>query len=358
MTRFLAVSGVIGWLVAAPAHVAAQQTPETLVAVETLPPEPTVLTSGDAVKMTYRLRFPDLTDQGKEIVVLEDRMAAGALLVPPFEAVDLAVERRRAGAEHVWDFTYRLRLINAEKSNYTVPPIAISWLVHDFGEELEDAEVRQIETAAAVVRYVSTVTDIGRLDIRDTISLGEYRAVAATWRIVAWVVSPLPLLAWILYVGRLARRRPVADRREIAADDDRETELPVTLSVAAARRQLRPRIEALRAPAADDLTSPVAERDLVIGLRDYLHAELPELNAGDTPREIRRYVETNLALGPRRDALMVLAALLADYQRRLEHGTTLPPGDRSGDALAMETSLDSLRRHLQVWRRITQTFSR
>ena len=152
-----------------------------------------MLTSGDAVKMTYRLRFPDLTDQGKEIVVLEDRMAAAALLVPPFEALDLAVERRRAGGDHVWDFTYRLRLINAEKTNYTVPPIAVYWLVHDFGEDLEDAEVRQTETAPAVVRYVTTVIDVGRLDIRDTISLGEYGAVAAMWRVVAWVVSPLPL---------------------------------------------------------------------------------------------------------------------------------------------------------------------
>jgi hypothetical protein len=83
MTRVLAAAAVLGWLAAAPAAVAAQHAPEGLVAVETLPPEPTVLTSGDAVRMTYRLRFPDLTEQGKEIVVLEDRMAAAALVVPP-----------------------------------------------------------------------------------------------------------------------------------------------------------------------------------------------------------------------------------------------------------------------------------
>ena len=358
MIRLLAVSGVIGWLVAAPAHAAAQHTPETMVAVETLPPEPTVLTSGDAVKMTYRLRFPDLTDQGKEIVVLEDRMMADALLVPPFEALDLALERRRVGVEHIWDFTYRLRLIHAEKSNYTVPPIAIYWLVHDFGEDLENAEVRQIETEPAVVRYVTTVTDVGRLDIRDTISLGEYGAVAAMWRFIAWIVAPLPLLAWVLYVGRLSRRRPAAARREFAAEDNEATELPVASSVAAARRQLRRRIAALRAPSPDAAAWAAADRDLVIGLREYLHAELPELNPGDTPREIRRYVETALPSSPRREALLVLATQLADYQSRLEHGMAAPADARSADALALEAALDSLKRHLQVWRRLTQTFSR
>lgn len=358
MTRFLAVSGVIGWLIAAPTQAAARQAPGTPVAVETLPPEPTVLTSGDAVKMTYRLRFPDLTDQGKEIVVLEDRMTAEALLVPPFEAVDLAVDRRSAGGEHVWDFTYRLRLINAEKATYTVPPIAIYWLVHDFGEDLEHAEVRQIDTAPAFIRYVTTVTDTGRLDIRDTISLGEYRTAAATWRIIAWVVSPLPLLAWVLYVGRLSRRRPAAARREIAADNDQSAAPPETLSVAAARRQLRRRIAALRDPDPDDRVSEAVARHLVIGLREYLHAELPELNPGDTAREIRQYVEAGRPSSPRREALLVLATQLADYQRRLEQGLTVPAADRSGDAAALDAALDSLRGHLQVWRRITQAFTR
>ena len=359
MNRFLAVSGVIGWLAAAaPGHAAAQPTPETLVAVDTLPPEPTVLLSGDAVRMTYRLRFPDLTDQGKEIVVLEDRMTAAVLLVPPFEAVDLTVGRHRAGGEHVWDLTYRLRLINAEKTNYVVPPIAIYWLVRDIGEDIEDAEVRQIDTAPAVVRYVTTVTDVGRLDIRDTISLGEYGAIAGIWRVVAWVVSPIPLLAWVLYVGHLSRRRPVAARRETAAEHDQDAELPVALSVGAARRQLRRRIGALGASAFDDGSSGMSERDLVIALREYLHAELPELNSGDTPREIRRYVETALPSNPRREALLVLATLLADYQGRLEQGIVTSPSNPSDDARALEASLASLRGHLQVWRRVTQAFTR
>jgi hypothetical protein len=125
------------------------------------------------------------------------------------------------------------------------------------------------------------------------------------------------------------------------------------LSVAAARRQLRRSIA-----AAAEGRSEAAVRDLVIGPRDYLHAELPELNPGDTPRDIRRHVETALPSGPRRDALLVLATQLADGQRRLEHGTTAPPGDRTGDVVALEASLDSLRGHLQVWRRITEVFKR
>ena len=45
------------------------------VSVETLEIEPTVVKTGDLIIQTYRVRFPDLINEGREVIILEDRMA-------------------------------------------------------------------------------------------------------------------------------------------------------------------------------------------------------------------------------------------------------------------------------------------
>ena len=51
------------------------------VRVETLELEPTVVKTGDLILQRYRVRFPDLIDEGQEILMLEDRMAPETLPV-------------------------------------------------------------------------------------------------------------------------------------------------------------------------------------------------------------------------------------------------------------------------------------
>ena len=359
MIRLVAMACFIGLMAAVDL---AQDAEEQLVTVETLPPEPTVIMSGDAVSVTYRVRFPELKDTGKEIIILEDRMTPEGLAVHPFEGIGLQIDKRAIRGEHVWDFVYRLRLIHSDKSNYTIPAISVYWLLRDFGEAIEKAEVQQVETTPATVRYVTTITDSGLLDIRDTLDLEEYAPLATAWTTVAWVVSPLPLLIWIVYVVRLSRRpRPISVRDRTDEELDRaEQQLSAPPSVTLARRQLRRTIRQLRdtAPGEDRPALPALERDLVIATRDYLHAELAELNHGDTAREIRNYVETRVPPGDRQQALLALASRLVVYQRRLELGVPESIPDPNEEARALDLSLDQLRPHVQMWRRVRNGLTR
>ena len=116
--------------------------PDSWVQVETLELEPTVVKSGDLITQVSRLRFPDLLSEGKEIIILEDRMAPENLPVNPFEGVSLTVRKSRIGDEHIWDFVFGFRLIAPEKSHYVLPAFSFFYLVRDLGEDVEDAEVR------------------------------------------------------------------------------------------------------------------------------------------------------------------------------------------------------------------------
>ncbi len=89
--------------------------------IETLEIEPTVAKTGDLIIQTYRVRFPDLVGEGREIIILEDRMAPENLPVHPFEAVSLDITKRQIEDEHVWDFAYGLRLMSPEKALYVLP---------------------------------------------------------------------------------------------------------------------------------------------------------------------------------------------------------------------------------------------
>ena len=59
--------------------------------VETLELEPTVVKTGDVISQTYRVHFRDLISEGREIIILEDRMAPENLPVHPFEGVSLDI---------------------------------------------------------------------------------------------------------------------------------------------------------------------------------------------------------------------------------------------------------------------------
>ena len=176
------------------------------IQVETLELEPTVVKTGDVITQTYRLRFPDLISEGREILVLEDRMVPENLPVHPFEAVTLDVYKSQVEDEHIWDFEYGLRLIAPEKAVYVVPSFSFYYLMRDLGEDIEDAEIQQVDGGQGLVRYVSTMTDVPILDIRDSIELGEYSARATFLNTLAWTVAPLPLLIWVVFLVRLVRK--------------------------------------------------------------------------------------------------------------------------------------------------------
>ena len=175
------------------------------VRVETLELEPTVVKTGDLILQRYRVRFPDLIDEGQEILMLEDRMAPETLPVHPFEGVSLSIDKARVDDEHIWVFTYGFRLVDPSKMTYILPNFSFYYLVRDLGQDFEDAEVQQVDGGQGLVRYVTTITDEPILAIRDDIELGSFAGWSTFFRILAWGAW-LPLFVWAVMLVRLARK--------------------------------------------------------------------------------------------------------------------------------------------------------
>ena len=296
--------------------------------VETLEIEPTVVKTGDVITQVYRVRFPDLIAQGREIIILEDRMVPENLPIHPFEAVSLEIRKRQVESEHIWDFAYGMRLIAPEKAVYVVPSFGFYYLVRDLGEDIEDAEIQQIDGGQGLVRYVTTMNDLPVLDIRDTIELGEFGGQAVFFRAMAWAVAPLPLLLWLVFLVRLARKPKTVSleaAREAEELDRIEAQIPVPPSIWEARRTLRAQLRALAGAAQGGGAAVIS--GLVISARDYLRAELPDVNSGDTPRDIKAHVD-GLKDGARKEALSTLASRLVVYQdgARAGRGHDREPG--------------------------------
>jgi hypothetical protein len=364
LLRVLALGVVMGLAVAVGSAQENHQTAANLpLSVETLPTEPTVVKTGDLITQAYRVRFADLLAEGKEIIVLEDRMAPENLAVAPFEGVALRVEKRRLGDEHIWDFVYQFRIVNPAKATHMLPSFSVYWLTRDLGEEIDELEVARYETDPVPVRYVTTIPDEGAVDIRDVIRLGAFSRHAALFRAIEYGVAPLPLVLWIVMLVGLARqprrgrkpRQQVSREAEIAAPS-----VPENPSVRDARRSLRRDLARFGAVSAGDdaRTALEAERALVISLREYLRAEVPELNPGDTPKEIQRYIEARLRSGARKEALGILASRLVSLQSGLEKGTPGVVTDPVEEARTIQAVVDRLRPHMRVVQRATGLLKR
>ena len=352
MVRRLAVVTFVVSLVFADS--AAAQSP---IAVETLELEPTVVKTGDVISQTYRLRFPDLISEGREIIVLEDRMVPENLPVHPFEAVSLNVVKRRIEDEHIWDFEYGLRIIAPEKAVYLVPSFAFYYLIRDLGEDIEDAEIQQVDGGQGLVRYVSTMTDVPVLDIRDTIELGEFGGRAALFSTAAWAVAPLPLVVWLVFLVRQWRKKevvPTEVARELEEIERLEAQIPVPPSIWEARRTLQGHVRLLQAVEGNGALGDL-KQDLVISTREYLRAELPALKSGDTPKDILRHIE-GLDDGGRKTALATLAARLVEHHAGLEQGDASTIANPKEEARLLDDALVALRPHVRLWRTFTGMF--
>ena len=338
--------------VAAQTPVPAAMTEAPLIEIETLAVEPTVVKTGDPITQVYRVRFPDLVGEGKEIIILEDRMVPENLPIHPFEGVSLAVEKRLVDDVHIWDFVYGMRLVSPDKTAYVIPAFSFYYLIRDLGEDIEDAEVQQADGGGSLVRYVTTMTDEPILDIRDTVTLGRFGGRAAMFRTIAWTVAPLPLLLWLFMLVRSGRKpREVSLEQQEEADElERiEAQIPIPPSIWEARRSLTRQLRELEGLVSSDNGSLRAvERSLLISTRDYLRAELPGLHTGDTPKDIQRHVE-GLKDGGRRRALQTLASRVVAYQSSLEGDAGSAIQSPIEEAQTLQESLSALRPHVRLW---------
>ena len=79
MRQIVLACMVVGFIggnvsIAAQEPVSAVGADASLIRIETLELEPTVVKTGDVITQTYRVRFPDLISDGREILILEDRI--------------------------------------------------------------------------------------------------------------------------------------------------------------------------------------------------------------------------------------------------------------------------------------------
>ena len=355
MTHIDAIVASLLLLVSVPA---AAQPPEVDVSrrgpvrVETLELEPTVVKTGDLITQLYRVRFPDLISEGQEIIILEDRVAPEALPVHPFEAVSLTVDKSRIEDEHIWDFIYGFRLVDPNKMTYLLPNFSFYYLIRDLGEDIEDAEVQQVDGGQGLVRYVTSITDEPLLGIRDTIELGTFAGRATFFQTLAWTVAPLPLLVWLVMLVRLSRKPKTISLEKQQAEDELarlEAQIPVSPSIWEARREVSRQLRTLQGlpKGADSKGLATCARGLVLALRDYLRADLPELHPGDTALDMQRHV-AGLTDGPRKAALGVLTARLVAYQRGLESDGAPPIERPIEEARELAGALSQLRPHLRL----------
>ena len=324
--------------------------------VETLDLQPTVVKTGDLITQPYRVRFPDLITEGREIIILEDRMAPETLPVHPFEGVSLTIEKSRIEDEHIWDFTYGFRLVDPNKMTYILPNFSFYYLIRDLGEDIEDTEVQQVDGGQGLVRYVTTITDEPVLRIRDTIELGSFAGRATFFRTLVWTVAPLPLFIWLVMLLRLSRKPKAISMEKVQEAEELariEAQILVPPSIWEARRQLNRQLSAMQdlSPSADAVALAGFERGMVLSLRDYVRAELPDVRSGDTALDMQRYVE-GLTDGPRKEALRTLTARMVAYQHGLERSEPAPIESPSSEAASLEEALRQLRPHVRLLNRL------
>ena len=341
---------------------AVEEAPTGPVRVETLELEPTVVKTGDLITQRYRLRFPDLVADGQEIIILEDRVAPEALPVHPFEGVSLTVEKDLVDGEYIWDFVYGFRLVDPNKMTYLLPNFSFYYLVRDLGEEIEDAEVQQVDGGQGLVRYVTSITDEPLLDIRDTIELGAFAGRATFFQTLGWAVAPLPLLLWFVMLLRFARKpKAVSLEKQQEADElaRLEAQVPVQPSIWEARRAVNRELKTLQdlPPGADPEQLAGYERGMVLALRDYFLADIPELVPGDTSLEMQRHI-SGLKDSHRREVLGVLAERLVAYQRGLETDGAAPIDSPPLEADVLAGALAKLRPHVRLLNNIKSLVGR
>ena len=208
-----------------------------------------------------------------------------------------------------------------------------------------------------LVRYVSTMTDVPVLDIRDTIELGEFGGRAVLFSTMAWTVAPLPLLVWLVFLVRQWRKREVVAHR--GRPRDRGDRAPGGDGSCAALHlggapDLQGHVRALQAAEGNGALGDL-KQELVISTREYLRAELPALKSGDTPKDILRHVE-DLDAGGRKTALATLASRLAEHHAGLEQGEASTIANPQEEARLLDDALGALRPHVRLWRAFTGVF--
>ena len=231
---------------------------------------------------------------------------------------------------------------------YILPNFSFYYLIRDLGEDIEDTEVQQVDGGQGLVRYVTTIHRRAGAAHPGHDRAGSFAGRATFFRTLVWTVAPLPLFIWLVMLLRLSRKPKAISMEKVQEVEELariEAQILVPPSIWEARRQLNRQLSAMQdlSPSADAVALAGFERGMVLSLRDYVRAELPDVRSGDTALDMQRHVE-GLTDGPRKEALRTLTARMVAYQHGLERSEPAPIESPSSEAASLEEALRQLRR--------------
>lgn len=300
--------------------------------VETLPPTPAVVKSGEFFQQTYRIHFLDLSARGQEIVVLEDQLSAFNVPIFPFEAINLDKAKNKVGNVHIWDFTYTLRLLNKEKGVYIIPKIRIPW-IWEGGEQNHPV----VETEEVPVHYISTITPGAFLNVRDRIDFGSFYRTAQRLWVVSGTLLVVLVTFWAVALFKQGRLRHQSAMLPLVIAQEADEGMPEgirVLSFKQARRNLQHALrcwkKATAHPPVFSESEPPAPFWLKQGREVFgsLYVFLTAAGGypiGHTPKDILNDLRLGVVQRPIRigwqNILLFLAERLVLYQWFLENGT-------------------------------------
>lgn len=324
------------------------------IIVETGPPVPSVVKSGEPFRITYKVKYTDA------VVVLEDymRLDSLALVAPESEEKPDAKNVSAAKAEvlnveigevvrdgsdekgfiNVQNFIYTFIIIG-DHGEYKVPSFDFVWVEKEAGatvaEVKEARELQKFPTDEAGVVYVSTIVRPPTPFIREGIRFDSLAVFAQRAPMLAYgVIMFFSAIAFVVVVRFF--RQPAVPESETAADDIGTEDPPAAYEgtpVLPARKARRKFLRELKMLERKVNTSSFSGKETVENLYSLVRTLiLSELAQGpvraydsDSPSRICKQLESfsdkqKKQLGRKYGVSIELAGRLKNYYENIESG--------------------------------------
>lgn len=293
---------------------------------------PTTVITGQQFTQTYLVRFIDLTDQGEMIEVKEAEISKVGTL-GDFEVLKLEKEKVvppvKEFTEHWWYLTYTLRIINSEKGPKVIPPLPIPWVLVGAGQDPNDSSLKvnsDMKTDPVHINYVTTIpAKETSLDIRDSLSFGNFSRIAFWLKVASWSLGIVPLSLFVLALARRRRSSPAVqdvktfDFADVDAESISDIEvMPRDKALRELKKMLR-NFHKLNPSTCKESDLFSLERRLSHLLSNFLRAEL-SLSLGATPTEMISHAGKNLKDLKNGNLVLELARINAFYDNEVQRG--------------------------------------
>lgn len=311
---------------------------------------PTMVRTGEPIKQTYRVRYVNLESSGQEVIFWKEDMEAKLIQVSPFEAISLERKPKQneptpvysidkngkaRAVEYFWDFEYTLRIIDPEKKIYKIPSFNFWWSLKDAGTDLKQVAKNPFPTDEVFINYVSLpVPGDPYLDVRDNIYFGSYYGKATFLWYVSRVVGPVVFLISFAALAMSFRNskklhKKISSSKKSAEDREQKGYLAVGKDISFSksyrkfffwRKKVSNYFRRSDFARNNDIALLDLQKNFVILTADILRAKFSAINPGDTPADMKLYMEKNISQGVLKQNLIFLTSEMIECYRAVESG--------------------------------------